>query len=43
MTSTRLRKHVATVTQLLNLKGNDIDQLAKFMGHTTATHQTYYK
>lgn len=43
MTSSRLRKHVATVSQLLNLKDNDIDQLARFMGHTTATHQTYYK
>nr|CAI5834730.1 unnamed protein product [Callosobruchus analis] len=35
LTSCRLRKHIATVSQLLSLKGNEIDQLAKFMGHTT--------
>lgn len=40
---TRLRKHIATVTQLLSLKENKIEQLAKFMGHTTGTHQTFYK
>lgn len=43
LTSCRLRKHIATVTQLLDLKGNEIDQLAKFMGHTTKTHETFYK
>lgn len=43
LTSSRLRKHIATVTQLLALKGNEIDQLAKFMGHTTKTHETFYK
>lgn len=43
LTSSRLRKHIATVTQILSLKGNEIDQLAKFMGHTTKTHETFYK
>lgn len=43
LTSCRLRKHIATVTQVLSLKGNEIDQLAKFMGHTTRTHETFYK
>lgn len=43
LTSSRLRKHIATVTQVLNLKGNEIDQLAKFMGHTTKTHEQFYK
>nr|CAI5836557.1 unnamed protein product [Callosobruchus analis] len=43
LTSCRLRKHIATVSQLLSLKGNEIDQLAKFMGHTTKTHEQFYK
>ncbi|CAH0556796.1 unnamed protein product, partial [Brassicogethes aeneus] len=43
LTSCRLRKHIATVTQLLNLQSNEIDQLAKFMGHTTKTHESFYK
>ncbi|XP_068898893.1 uncharacterized protein [Tenebrio molitor] len=43
ITSSRLRKHIATVTQLLALKNNEIDQLAKFMGHTTRTHEQFYK
>lgn len=42
LTSNRLRKHIATVTQLLGLKQNEIDQLAKFMGHTSRTHETFY-
>lgn len=43
LTSSRLRKHIATVTQVLSLKPNEIDQLAKFMGHTTRTHEHFYK
>lgn len=43
LTSCRLRKHIATVTQLLNLQKHEIDQLAKFMGHTTKTHEEFYK
>lgn len=43
LTSCRLRKHIATVTQVLSLKENEIDQLAKFMGHTRKTHETFYK
>ncbi|KAK4874171.1 hypothetical protein RN001_013531 [Aquatica leii] len=43
ITSSRLRKHIATVTQLLALKNNEIDQLAKFMGHTPRTHEQFYK
>lgn len=43
LTSCKLRKHIATVTQLLNLQSNEIDQLAKFMGHTTRTHENFYK
>lgn len=43
LTSCKLRKHIATVTQLLNLRENEIDQLAKFMGHTAKTHESFYK
>lgn len=43
LTSCRLRKHIATVTQVLNLKDNEIQQLAKFMGHTKKTHEEFYK
>lgn len=43
ITSSRLRKHIATVTQVLSLKPNEVDQLAKFMGHTTRTHEQFYK
>lgn len=33
LTSTRLRKHIATVSQVLNLQENEADQLADFLGH----------
>jgi hypothetical protein len=43
LSSVRLRKHIATITQLLSLKSNEIHQLAKFMGHTVKTHDEFYK
>jgi len=43
ITSTRLRKHVATVTQLLNLSESDIEQLATFLGHTKDVHKEFYR
>lgn len=43
ITSTRLRKHVATVTQLLNLSEGDIEQLATFMGHSKNVHKEFYR
>ncbi|KAG5888311.1 hypothetical protein JTB14_015819 [Gonioctena quinquepunctata] len=39
ITSTRLRKHIATMTQLLNLKDHELDSLAKFMGHDIRVHR----
>lgn len=42
ITSTRLRKYVATVTQLLNLSG-DIEQLATFLGHNKDVHKEFYR
>lgn len=34
ITCTRLRKHVATITLILNMSSSDVEKLAKFMGHT---------
>lgn len=43
ITSTRLRKHVATVTQILNLSDGDNEQLATFLGHTKDVHEEFYR
>ncbi|XP_041855503.1 uncharacterized protein LOC121649037 [Melanotaenia boesemani] len=41
--STRLRKEMATTSQILNLKNNELDQLADFMGHDLAVHRQFYR
>lgn len=41
--STQLRKEIATTTQILNLKNNELDQLADFMGHNIAVHRQFYR
>lgn len=41
--STGLRKHIATMSQILNLKDNELDTLATFMGHDIRTHRAYYR
>ncbi|KAL4702579.1 hypothetical protein ACJJTC_016055 [Scirpophaga incertulas] len=43
ITTTRLRKHLATLTQMFNMKETDIEQLANFMGHTQAVHRQNYR
>ena len=43
ITGTSLRKHVAVVSQIMNLKNNDLDVLARFMGHDIRTHREYYR
>jgi hypothetical protein len=43
LTSTRLRKQIATVLQVLNLSETEKEQLATFMGHTKETHEQYYR
>jgi len=43
ITSTKLRKHLATMSQVVNLTDQDLDQLASFMGHTTNIHKEYYR
>ncbi|KAL7877093.1 hypothetical protein SRHO_G00037360 [Serrasalmus rhombeus] len=41
--STRLRKHIATLCQMMNLKNSEMDQVAKFMGHDIRVHREYYR
>ncbi|XP_061772613.1 uncharacterized protein LOC133562524 [Nerophis ophidion] len=43
ITSTKLRKHVATVSQLLNLQTHELDQLATLMGHDIEVHREFYR
>lgn len=43
ISSTLLRKHVATMAQLIDLKNNEKEQLASFMGHTSRTHEDFYR
>jgi hypothetical protein len=41
--STKLRKHIATMTQVLNLKDNELDVVAQFMGHDVRIHRDFYR
>ncbi|XP_059907777.1 uncharacterized protein LOC132457539 isoform X2 [Gadus macrocephalus] len=41
--STQLRKAIATTSQILNLKSNELDQLADFMGHDISVHREFYR
>lgn len=43
LTSSRLRKHLATIAQILKMGNDDLEQLATFMGHTTKTHNEWYR
>ncbi|CAG9827006.1 unnamed protein product [Diabrotica balteata] len=43
LTSTRLRKHMATLTQLFEMKESDLEQLSTFMGHTSEVHKKSYR
>lgn len=40
LTSTRLRKHLATICQVLNMQNLEHEQLAKF---TNKTHEEWYR
>lgn len=42
LTSTKLRKHIATMSQVLNLEENESDQLADFLGHDIRIHRQFY-
>ncbi|KAF5293977.1 hypothetical protein FQR65_LT20025 [Abscondita terminalis] len=41
--SNKLRKHIATIMQLLNLSQNEVKQFSNFMGHTLKTHEEFYE
>nr|CAI5862365.1 unnamed protein product [Callosobruchus analis] len=43
LTSTKLRKHLATITQIFNMEKTELEQLATFMGHTERTHAEFYR
>lgn len=43
LTATKLRKHIATCSQVLNLSGNELEQLANFLGHNINVHREYYR
>lgn len=41
--STNLRKQIATISQVMNLRDNELDQLADFLGHDIRVHREYYR
>lgn len=41
--TTKLRKYVATVSQVFGLDGVDLDWLARHLGHDISTHREYYR
>ena len=41
--ATNLRKHVATLCQILNLKDHELDMLENYMGHDVRVHKQYYR
>lgn len=43
LTGTRLRKHIATVSQAMDFTENEMAILADFMGHDIATHRKFYR
>ncbi|CAH0563122.1 unnamed protein product [Brassicogethes aeneus] len=43
ITSTKLRKHLATLTQIFSMSDTDLEQLANFMGHTIGVHKNNYR
>ena len=43
VTSTKLRKHIATLSQLLNLQERELEMLATFLGHDLSVHREFYR
>ncbi|XP_051239267.1 uncharacterized protein LOC127353763 isoform X2 [Dicentrarchus labrax] len=43
LSSTKLRKQVSTLSKVLNLKDNEMDTLANFLGHDIRVHRQYYR
>ncbi|KAF5274424.1 hypothetical protein FQR65_LT04340 [Abscondita terminalis] len=40
---TKLRKYIATVTQIINLTENETDWLARHLGHDVRVHRDFYR
>ena len=40
--TTKLRKHITTMSELLNLNENEIDILADYLGHDIRVHREFY-
>ncbi|MED6290438.1 hypothetical protein CHARACLAT_012972 [Characodon lateralis] len=43
LSSTKLRKQVASMSTILNLKGHEMDTLADFLGHDVRIHRQHYR
>ena len=43
LTSTKLRKHIATMSQMLSLRKHELDLLATFLGHDIRVHREFYR
>ncbi|XP_067268768.1 uncharacterized protein [Pseudorasbora parva] len=43
LSSTKLRKHIATLSKVLNLTDTEMDQLADFLGHDIRVHRKFYR
>ncbi|KAJ3650275.1 hypothetical protein Zmor_021973 [Zophobas morio] len=43
LTSTKLRKYIATVVQILDLKHKEYDWLARHLGHDIRIHREFYR
>ena len=43
ITSTRLRKYIATISQVLSLQETEVDWLARHLGHDIRVHRDFYR
>lgn len=43
VTSTKVRKHEATIRQISNMAENETDGLAKYLGHDVRVHREFYR
>lgn len=43
VTSTKPRKHIGTLSQLLNLEERELEMLAGFLGHDITMHRDFYR
>lgn len=43
ISSTKLRKHIATLSQLINLEEKELEMLARYLGHDITIHREFYR